>query len=123
MKEEGRKMKKGNKLIAKLLCFALVVLTVLGYGSLKAEAEELGGLRIDITNQDSANGTVFYQFFKDDESVDEPVEISSSTTIPFTAGITKMKIKVKPGTNCQVGNYSMYVDGAEVSDAKEAAIS
>ena len=57
-------MKKGNKLIAKLLCFALVVLTVLGYGSLKAEAEELGGLRIDITNQDSANGTVFYQFFK-----------------------------------------------------------
>ena len=118
-------MKKGNKLIAKLLCFALVVLTVLGYGSLKAKAEEpdsFVGLKIDITNQDSATGTVSYEFFKGNESLGE-VGTSLSTTISFPEGITKMKIKVKPGTNCQVGNYSMYVDGAEVSDAKEAAIS
>ncbi|MGN0365587.1 MAG: hypothetical protein ACI4E5_06555 [Suilimivivens sp.] len=220
-------MKKGNKLIAKLLCFALVALTVLGYGSLKAEAQgenttftitiddqsniegnkveyqgnstgewqdvtsgtpidisemtsitikatkaervnvnciggtgfaaeddvngvtgdvgqrfeladgtsygleikftaqgsatpsENAGLKIDIANQNSANGTVFYQFFKDDESVGEPIGASSSTTISFPAGITKMNIKVVPGTNCQVGNYDVKLDGATVSDASK----
>lgn len=116
-------MKKGNKLIAKLLCFVLVALTVLGYGSLKAKAEEpdsFAGLKIDITNRDSATGTVYYEFFKDNnESLGEPVEISSSTTISFPAGITKMNIKVVPGTNCQVGYYDVKLDGATVSDASK----
>lgn len=223
-------MKRGSKLIAKLLCFVLVAMTVLGYGSLKVEAKGNGttftitvtnqseadgnkveyqanstgewidatggkeidisemnsitvkvkkaegvkvtctgneglagtdvngvtegkcfefiegtsygleitfttqsgddqeptqgnaGLRIDIANQNSATGTVYYQFFKGNEFVDAPVGISSSTTIPFSTGITKMIIKVVPGTNCQVGNYGVNVNGTAVSDAsKEAA--
>ncbi|MGN0377705.1 MAG: hypothetical protein ACI4ED_08720 [Suilimivivens sp.] len=118
-------MKKGNKLIARLLCFVLVAMTVLGYDSLKAEAADPGSLEIQITNQDSASGTVSYEFLSEDgQSLDGGGSTISSTTSNIPGGTVSIKIKVVPDTNCQVRNYRVYFNGEEMPEAsEEAAIS
>ncbi len=82
-----------------------------------------GGLRLDISNGDSATGDVTYTFLNASGGSLGAGTVSTSTTsnIAFPEGTTKVNIKVIPGANSQVGNYGVNLDGKQVSEASKDA--
>lgn len=78
-----------------------------------------GGLKLDISNKDSATGTVTYTFLNESDSSlgTDTVSVSTTSNIAFPEGTTKVNIKVIPSENFQVGYYGVNLDGQSVSEA------
>ena len=82
-----------------------------------------GGLRLDITKQDSATGTITYTFLNTgDESLGtDTVSESTSSNIAFPVGVTQVNIKINLGENSQVTNYGVYVGGNQMASETDKA--
>ena len=115
------------KKTAYLLSFLMIFAIVFGNVSLTAAADN-GGLIIKTEYRDGASGSVTCTFLDEPgAAVGDPINTAAPGTtdnVPFPENTKKVKIKVSPGLNSQVGNYQVMVNGAQLSGtSKENAVS